>query len=75
MSAPLPPRANMMHPASSDAMERKAELRARLLTIQFWTGVALAPIAALLLLAGGTTAAAVLAIIAVVVLAGRLRPT
>src|SRR5215467_11494790 len=46
----------------------KPETRARLQTIQFWSGIALAPLAALLLLFGAATAAAALAIIAVVVL-------
>ncbi len=47
----------------------RADLRSRLLTVQFWVGIALAPLAALLLIFGGTAAAAVIAIIAVVVLA------
>jgi hypothetical protein len=46
----------------------KSDTRARLLTIQFWVGIALAPLAAILLLLGAATAAAALAIIAVVVL-------
>ena len=47
----------------------QADLRSRLLAVQFWVGIALAPLAALLLIFGGTAAAAVVAIIAVVVLA------
>ena len=47
----------------------RADLRSRLLGVQFWVGIALAPLAALLLIIGGTAAAAVVAIIAVVVLA------
>jgi hypothetical protein len=47
----------------------RADLRSRLLAVQFWVGIALAPLAALLLIIGGTAAAAVIAIIAVVVLA------
>ncbi len=46
----------------------KVDPRARLLTIQFWTGIALAPLAALLLVMRASTAAAALAIIAVVIL-------
>ncbi|HKE63578.1 MAG TPA: hypothetical protein VKB59_02890 [Micromonosporaceae bacterium] len=51
------------------AAPEQSGMRARLLTIQFWTGVALAPVAALLLLIGGTAVAAALAIVAVVVVA------
>jgi len=47
----------------------RADLRSRLLAVQFWVGIALAPLAALVLIFGGTVAAAVIAIIAVVVLA------
>jgi hypothetical protein len=58
----------MRAPTGLTAPDR-ADLRSRLLSAQFWVGIALAPIAALLLIFGGTAAAAVLAIIAVVVLA------
>ncbi|HEY9482416.1 MAG TPA: hypothetical protein VIR00_05590 [Micromonosporaceae bacterium] len=58
----------MPAPTAVTAPDR-ADLRSRLLVVQFWVGITLAPFAALLLIFGGTAAAAVVAIIAVVVLA------
>src|SRR5262245_5572828 len=51
------------------AAPETSDVRSRVLAIQFWTGVALAPLAALLLAFGGTTVAAALALVAVVVVA------
>jgi hypothetical protein len=47
----------------------RVDLRAKLLVVQFWVGIALAPFAALLLSIGASAAAAVLAIVGVVILA------
>ncbi|HEY7175005.1 MAG TPA: hypothetical protein VH442_08815 [Micromonosporaceae bacterium] len=51
------------------AAAETSDVRSRVLAIQFWTGVALAPLAALLLAFGNTTVAAALALVAVVVVA------